>query len=245
MLMKSNKVINEITTVLSFKDENFILYNQTQVCTTIEKNTIFFPGIPGLSSQYFSSLINMLGLPTNVWRVDLPGNGGNLNHRFKSFDSWLNLFPEALSRFDRPILVSHSFGGMIPLMIPQMEELVSGIILLNTAPTLTQGINLTEMPLVEGCPFNEKPAKWLGEKLEKADFTATWIPETIPTLILGGENDSTIPFNIFQKDQRFQRPNISVKTIPNSGHFCWDDNPLVVRKLIYAFLSDLFESEGF
>lgn len=241
---KNRKIIDEMDTIFSFKDESCISYNQIQSYTTVQKDAIFLPGIPGLSSEYFTPLARILRLPTNVWRIDLPGNGRNIDNRFKKFDTWLNGFPRVLQRFDRPILISHSFGGMISLMLPQIERSISGMILLNTGPSLPKDLKIEIPSCVENYAFNEKPARWLEEKLIQTNYKAAWVP-TIPTLILGGKMDSTIPFRTFQKDARFQKPNIVIKTIPESGHFCWHDNPLSVRKTIYDFLSDFFEMNGF
>ena len=231
--------------MLTFKDTDLVLHNQIQACTTIPKNVLFLSGIPGLSSEYFLPLARILELPTTVWRIDLPDNGGNLSPRFKNFEKWFQLFLKVIKLFERPILISHGFGGMLPLMLPQMEELLSGIILLNTAPSLPEKPTFEMGPFLEEYDFNPRPALWFQKKIIDTNYKALWVPKTIPTLILGGKKDEIIPFGGFHKDPQFQRQNIRIKTVPNSGHFCWLDNPSFVQKSVYSFLSDLFEAEGF
>ncbi|MBM3610001.1 MAG: alpha/beta hydrolase [Alphaproteobacteria bacterium] len=242
---QEGSTINHTNSIFTFRDDDFVLYNQVQVCSTIPKNVLLLSGIPGLSSEYFLPLAHMLQLPTNVWRVDLPDNGNNLKRKFKNFDGWFNLFLETIQRFDRPILISHSFGGMIPLMLPQTEKLLSGIILLNTASSLPKNPDFEIKSFLDGYAFNQKAALWFQKKIIETNYKAQWIPQTLPTLILGAKKDTIVPFNPFRKDSLFQRENITIKTVPNSGHFCWLDNPLFVRKMVYSFLSDLFELEGF
>lgn len=66
-------------------------------------------------------------------------------------------------------------------------------------------------------------------KVASSDYTATWIPENVPTLIIGSEFDYMIPFEIFQNDPRFLRPNIKLVEIKEAGHFSWIDNPEAVK----------------
>lgn len=103
-------------------------------------NWLFFPGGPGIDSAYFVDLIQGMALPGNCWLVDLPGNGSNqLNNQADNevdFDGWEQAFLEATQRSDNVILVGHSFGGMYPLLFPQLENILKGFVILNSAPTL-------------------------------------------------------------------------------------------------------------
>lgn len=69
--------------------------------------------------------------------VDFPGNGSNLDDSyFDNFDPWFELFPEIVKKFANPIVVGHSFGGMLPLLYPELETSLTGCVILNSAPTL-------------------------------------------------------------------------------------------------------------
>jgi pimeloyl-ACP methyl ester carboxylesterase len=100
-------------------------------------NWLFFPGGPGADSSYLCSLLEGLNLPGNSWLIDLPGNGNNDKH-FSSddFDCWFELFPRIVKHFDHPIVVGHSFGGMLPLLYPELENILKGCVILNSAPKL-------------------------------------------------------------------------------------------------------------
>ena len=39
---------------------------------------LFLPGGPGADSSYYHRLIDLLDLPGNVWLIDMPGNGSNV-----------------------------------------------------------------------------------------------------------------------------------------------------------------------
>lgn len=64
-----------------------------------------------------------------------------------------------------------------------------------------------------------------------------WIPQQIPTLIIGGEHDFITPLAVFEQDQRFHRKNIEMLNIPNAGHFPWLEQPALVNKTLEAFVN--------
>lgn len=100
-------------------------------------NWIFLPGGPGADSCYLKSLIDDLDLPGNVWLIDLPGNGSNLSPLYTDdFDRWMELFPSEIASFENPVLVGQSFGGMFPLLFPELENHLKGFVILNSAPKL-------------------------------------------------------------------------------------------------------------
>lgn len=98
-------------------------------------NWLFFPGGPGADSSYLHSLIDELTLPGNVWLIDLPGNGSNVQDG-ENYDHWMELFPKMIKQFDNAVLVGHSFGGMFPLLFPELEEHLKGFVILNSTPVL-------------------------------------------------------------------------------------------------------------
>lgn len=69
-----------------------------------------------------------------------------------------------------------------------------------------------------------------------AEFKAIkWVPQTVPTLIMGGENDYITPLEIFLEDKRFKRDNIQFCNIPNAGHFPWFEEPLFMSARFSSF----------
>lgn len=249
-------------------------------------NWLFLPGGPGADSCYFADMIKLINVPGNFWLVDFPGNGSNLNSEVDddSFDIWSDCLLTCLKMFPNPILVGHSFGGMFPLLFPQLENILTGFVILSSAPSLwleevakvavaKKLPELTEpmlafenrpspttfkqamlactpyyfapesleqgRALIEGLPFNYKAAVWWLKKAQAMNFSAKWVPQKLPTLILGGTEDAMTPVSLFEKDPRFKRPNITRKTIENAGHFLWVERPEEVKKAFEEYIHSL------
>src|SRR3989338_3836752 len=216
-------------------------------------NWLFIPGGPGADSSYFLSLINHLDIPGNFWLIDLPGNGNNISDNIPAdfnFDSCDEYLISTIQKFENPIIVGHSFGGMFPLLFPELECLLKGFIILNSAPSLwleeslkmsaekniprhSEPIaefeknpnpetfkkallactpyyfpknNLEEgKKLFEKLPFNYHAAGWWLKKVNDIQFNAQWIPQKVPTLIMGSSEDYMTPSSLFKKDKRFFR----------------------------------------
>jgi pimeloyl-ACP methyl ester carboxylesterase len=99
-------------------------------------NWLFLPGGPGLGSESLFPLLNILELPGNMWRLDLPGDGSNTTaNSSKSFSNWSSALIEAVNEFEQVVLVAHSTGGMFALSVPEIEDLLHGLILLDSAPS--------------------------------------------------------------------------------------------------------------
>jgi len=263
-----------------FYDENHIRYTLAGSGFGHPFNWLFIPGGPGGDSSYLLSIIELLDLPGNTWLIDLPGNGSNTVQDNYDYEEWFNLFIPMISKFENPIIVGHSFGGMFPLLFPQLEKLLQGFVILNAAPKAwleeaarcAKLYNLPDLSLemktfyenpneenfkiaLEACipyyfpaenlergkKFLEKvsiqfrPSAWWSKKAG-TQFNAVWIPQNVPTLILGGSHDSIAPFSIFEKDVRFSRNNIVMKKINQSGHFSWVDQPTLFKTTVMDFL---------
>lgn len=239
-------------------------------------NWLFFPGGPGADSCYLRSLIDELKLPGNAWLIDLPGNGSNLNGSYSdSFDRWFELFPKIIKKFNNPIVVGHSFGGMLPLLYPELETSLTACVILNSAPKFwleeavaySKQFNLPDltndmqafiqtpnqdtfnaalnacMPyyfpkntlekgrqLLSQVPFQYRPAVWGQIKALEGKLSAKWVPQRVPTLIIGAKYDCICPFLLFKNDERFNRQNIRLLFIENAGHCPWVEDPIAVRK---------------
>jgi pimeloyl-ACP methyl ester carboxylesterase len=262
-----------------FYDENSVRYQLVKTNPGyIVYNWLFVPGGPGVDSSYFLTLIKELDVPGNFWLIDLPANGSNLTDQINAdydFDTWGDCLLSSIQKFQNPIYVGHSFGGMFPLLFVQLEQLLKGLILLNSAPSLwleeaakcakENNIPLLAEPLAEfeknpnletfktallACaPYyfpesslemgkrlleqmtiNYLATAWWLKKAHEINFSAKWIPQKVPTLILGSSHDFVTPYSLFEKDIRFQRANIVMNKIQNAGHFPWLEKMAIVKE---------------
>lgn len=90
------------------------------------------PGGPGLGSEYLTEFCNKLQLPGAIFVLDFPQDGTNTAHGELDLESWKAGLRDLLHSFTNPILVTHSFSGMLVMMMPELEELLSGLVLMNT-----------------------------------------------------------------------------------------------------------------
>ncbi|MBU6383133.1 MAG: alpha/beta hydrolase [Verrucomicrobia bacterium] len=269
-----------------FFDENHVRYELCQVNGGKPYNWLFLPGGPGMDSSYLRDVASSLELPGNVWLIDLPGNGTN-EDSLRNFDTWFEIFPSVIQKFDNPILVGHSFGGMFPLFFPELEHQLKGFVILNSAPCLwleeavsyskqfdlpdlsQEMQDFTRQPnretfdaalkacmpyyfspsalsrgsaLVLTVPLNYLAAVWWQQKVLETHYSAKWVPQQVPTLIIGAKFDAITPFSLFEKDTRFARDNITMRFIEDAGHFPWIENPTAVREALTEFISQIQSS---
>ncbi len=288
MVCSETKNFNETQKMKNYLyDSNHVRYELYQTNQGKPYNWLFFPGGPGADSSYLHSLVDELELPGNVWLIDLPGNGGNIQEGFSGdFDEWINFFPGIVKQFDNPVLVGHSFGGMFPLLFPELENHLKGFVILNATPVLwleeavkySKHFNLPDlskemqeftsnpnqetfnaaldacMPyyfpketlekgrqLLSKVVFQWQPAVWWQQKAIALNFSAKWIPQHVPTLIIGSKYDCICPFSLFKEDKRFHRSNIRLLFIENAGHMSWIENPKAIRDAFVEISSRLSE----
>lgn len=97
-------------------------------------NWLFLPGGPGLGSEYYQSYLEKINLPGKLWRMDFPGDGSNLLDKPIDYTQWASGLIEAVKQFEKVVLVTHSFSGMFALTVPELEDALSGFVLMDTAP---------------------------------------------------------------------------------------------------------------
>jgi pimeloyl-ACP methyl ester carboxylesterase len=88
-------------------------------------------------------------------------------------------------------------------------------------------------------PLNYHACLWGLQKFVQMNFTAEWIPQTLPTLIISGAEDCAAPYYLFESDQRFQRENIKFTVIENAGHAPWVEAMDEVKAEFNQFISRL------
>lgn len=230
-------------------------------------NFLFVPGGPGADSVYLYDLASKLNLPGKKWLIDFNQNGNNTiceTESFYDFDKWFDSFFPMIKSFENPVYVGHSFGGIIPLMFTDLEDLLKGLILISSSPRMDNSVgdslarangifiskdsflkfienpndynfknalissapkHFPEPFLKNGIeffvnlPFNFKATLWIMNKVDYINNKLTWVPQSVPTLIIGGDKDYINPISMFLNDSRFYRSNISFKVIENAGHF--------------------------
>jgi pimeloyl-ACP methyl ester carboxylesterase len=98
---------------------------------------LLLPGGPGLGSESLLGLARIMDVPGSIWLVDLPGDGSNRQAPGAPADpysSWPGVLVEAAEAVELPVLVAHSTGGMYALSVPDLEPLLCGLVLVESAP---------------------------------------------------------------------------------------------------------------
>ena len=247
-------------------------------------NFLFLPGGPGVDSSCFDSLIKCMNAPGNYWLLDLAFNGTNEPDSVNSDNicqKWDKFLVDAIKKFENPILIGHSFGGYLPLFCPDLEDILRGLIILNSVPTLHSELfaecakghdlpslleaqtKLIQHPSLEALKqlyelesyyfFSPKNRKQGFEQvIKKLEFCIPtehwwyvkgpqhyseikWVPQVVPTLIVGGTDDLITPLEIFSNDLQFHRDNIEIISIECAGHFPWIEKPEVVNNVLKSF----------
>ncbi len=101
----------------------------------VSPNWLFLPGGPGLGSASLQGLSDKINLPGTLWNVDFPNDGDNLlDDDSITLERWQQAVIEACQQFKEVYLIAHSFAGMLALTINQLDDLIQGLVLINSAP---------------------------------------------------------------------------------------------------------------
>lgn len=273
-------------------DKNGTRYHLASTNPGPAYNWLIVPGGPGFDSRYMMSLLDLVDLPGNTWLIDLPDNGDNTADGLPKdldFNNWLQCVTDLVKQFENPVYVGHSAGGMYPLLLPELEKHLKGLVLLGSAsqPWATAMAEMAvaknlpdlgpsfgaflENPTAETCqtalppylqytfpqhslekgqallsdvPLNYFAIPPFNQSFMSPDYTATWIPEKIPTLILGGSEDCCVPQSVITNDARFKRENIQQCIIDNAGHLPWLESPEEVRGVFEKWMVTLRAGPG-
>lgn len=268
-------------------DDNGVRYTLVADKNESKINWLFVPGGPGADSRYLISLIDVLDLPGKIWLMDLPGNGDNAAPENYDFHQWLRLMPQVVSLFENCVIVGHSLGGMLPLLSPELESKLTGLVIINSAPSLWteesgrlfKKHKIPELPernaffqnktqenynsllkayipyyfnkdavekghqLFKDLPFPVDTMLTVFDIMQKIKFNAQWIPQDVPTLIIGGDQDCINPFILYEKDKRFDRQNIRKALIKGCGHWCWLEKPGEIRDVVSKYIREMLNPE--
>ncbi len=92
---------------------------------------------------------------------------------------------------------------------------------------------------LESLPFNHQAIQWTLEHFDPI-YSAKWIPQEIPTLILSGSEDLPTPLKLFSEKKEYHRSNILMREIKNAGHFPWIENPAEVAAAFKEYCLKFF-----
>ncbi len=99
--------------------------------TTGDNNVLMIPGGPGIDSDYLTNLAKDIEPNGKVWLVDLPNNGTN-EIATANGSTWMDDLLETVESVENPILVGHSYGGLMILKDARLNEKAKGFVLLDT-----------------------------------------------------------------------------------------------------------------
>jgi len=112
---------------------------------------IFLPGGPGIGSDYLQAFCNKLELKGSKYLIDFPQDGSN---QFGTLDLkyWQDGLIDLVKNFKDPVLVTHSFAGMLTLSCPELEQNLKALILMNTTPSSSFFKHINEMQAQHALP---------------------------------------------------------------------------------------------
>lgn len=155
-----------------FRFKSIAYHNETTV------NLVFLPGGPGLGSEYYLPWLYETNFPTNLWRLDFPGDGSNIIDNDSNYSEWREGLIHALSHLKKVVLVTHSFSGMFVLTMPDLENKLIGLVLMSAAPniewltSLPQRVIKYELPDISAA--NEAYQKNKNNETFKKFTLASW-----------------------------------------------------------------------
>ena len=89
-------------------------------------------------------------------------------------------------------------------------------------------------PAPGGLTWNHDPAVW---QAQERPSIGEYLPSIkVPTLVIRGERSTLITRNMLER-VRQAVPKCQVAEIRNTGHWCFDENPIEMERVVRQFLS--------
>lgn len=225
-------------------------YRLTQVQDHHGPVWLFLPGGAGLGSEYYDSLMEAVSLPGTIYLLDYPGDGSN--PKPLEPQDWKKGLLEVVRSFENVHLVAHSFGAMFVMTIPELEDELQSLILMDGSPkrlqhhpggpshlkeefpkSLSRYVTPEQLSRAETLfshlPYNDEAFMWVRDHFHP-DFHPSFVPAKIPTLLLTGSLDAITPFANFEGTPYLDRSNIIAHVIEGASHFPWLENPEEVNR---------------
>ena len=208
---------------------------------TSKDNILILPGW-GDTRSTFNNLINVLKNNFTVYILDYPGFGNsNFPNRDLDIYDYSGLIEEFIksNKIDNPIIISHSFGGRISIILSGLKKLpIKKMILIDAACIKRK--KKYENILIN--IFGSNDYKNLDPNIRKTfikvineDLTKYLENINTSTLLIWGENDQDTPI----EDGKLMNVKIEdsgLIVIPNSSHFPYLEYPYYINKIILEFL---------
>ena len=213
-------------------------------------------------------IANALSENFKVWLVDLPGFGKSdlppESWDVYSYADFVKKLADALKITD-PILIGHSFGGRLSIILAAKKLLnPPKIILVDSAGIKPKrGADYyfkvyTYKLMKRVAALTGKISKGLEDKIKSKfgsndyknaapalravfvrvvneDLTYLLKDITCPTLLFWGENDDATPLSDAKKMEKHS-PDAGIVTVPGGGHFSYLDNPRLFGVVANKFL---------
>lgn len=225
-------------------------YRLTQVQDQYGPVWLFLPGGAGLGSEYYESLIDEIQVPGSIYLLDYPGDGSN--PRPLEPELWKKGLIDVVSSFENVHLVAHSFGAMFVMTIPELEDKLQALILMDGSPKkfhhhrpgtshlkeefpqiLPNFVTPEQLPrakkLFANLPYNDDAFMWTRDHFHP-NFQPSFIPKRVSTLLLTGALDQITPFENYTGTPYLKRPNILAHVIDDASHFPWLEKPEEVNR---------------
>jgi pimeloyl-ACP methyl ester carboxylesterase len=179
-------------------------------------NWLFLPGGPGIGSESLQELVDTVEVPGNLWLVDLPGDGSNVNAPgapANPYILWPQVVLEAARAVPHPVYVGHSTGGEYLLSTPALARGLQGLVLISTAPDTSWMPVFKEMILDDRLPGVEQATARYESDPTIANLRAVAVESapwnfTTQGIAKGSEVLSRMPYNpkaVHWSDANFDR----------------------------------------
>ncbi|MDO8954747.1 MAG: alpha/beta hydrolase [Gammaproteobacteria bacterium] len=116
-------------------------------------NWMFIPGGLGLGSESLLGLTAILKgqIPGSLWLFDFPNDGSNISPDH-SIENWAAALQEAVLSLENTVIVAHSTGGMIVQSLSELEPLLTGLVLLDSAPDTSWQLSFADYAAKNSSP---------------------------------------------------------------------------------------------
>ncbi|QQV75234.1 hypothetical protein H6P87_00783 [Rickettsia tillamookensis] len=131
-------------------------------------------------------------------------------------NSWIGLIKEAATKYNLPD-ISNDLKELYtnPTDHQLKKFFYANIPYIFCEHEITEGTKILELS-----PYNIKTRIW-GDQEFHNWYQHSWIPEKLPTLIIGSHDDRLLPIKLFLGNTEWSRPNIKIIELHGTGHFPW------------------------
>lgn len=238
-------------------------YRLTQVQNQHGPVWLFLPGGAGLGSEYYESLMDEIQIPGSIYLLDYPGDGSNPKPLEPKL--WKKGLIDVVRSFEDVHLVAHSFGAMFVMTIPELEDELQALILMDGSPkkllhhhpgpshlkqefpqALPHYVTKEQLSRAEklfaNLPYNDEAFIWVRDHFHP-DFHPSFIPTKVPTLLLTGSLDEISPFDNYTGTPYLNRSNILPHVIEGASHFPWLEKPEEVNRWLNVMCEAVLTTE--